>query len=312
MQDHIHNTINDNTWVVSHPPKELPALRGSNFDVSTRGSGSKSEQSDVLFQMEVLEQQILSFFTAFNADPLSKKGCKSQDISQALNQDIEEVELALDQLAEQGKIHLAPDRETWNTPLPRQHNPTGTSGSAQVEPSVGVASIRDATEFQDTPPSPDFEAFSSEALSSPAKKKSALPNFEALSMYEHSFYPYDPVTRWTRLDASYVDPQVLTDLGEEFHTDGYSSVVHRLLRRGELNSWVQKTLDLRLKKGETARARGGVSGHTWLGKGKERARDDGRDERDQHQENLDRLLAGDLREEELRHFKADEEGERER
>jgi O-acetyl-ADP-ribose deacetylase (regulator of RNase III) len=309
MQNYIHNTVSDNTWVVSHPPEELPALRGSNYDVSTAGSGSKLDQSDVLFQMEVLEQQVLSFFTAFNADSPAKKGCRSQDIAEALNQDIEEVELALYQLAEQGKIHLAPDRETWNTPLPHQYNPTGTSGSAQVEPSGGAASIRDATEFRDTPPSPVIAAASSEALSSPAKKK-ATPNLGTLDLSNHAFYPYDPATRWTRLDASYVDPQVLTDLGEEFHTDGYSLVVHRLLRRGELKSWVQKTLDLRLKKDETARARRGVSGHTWLSKGKERERDDGKDERDRHQENLDRLLAGDLTEEELRHFKADEENER--
>jgi O-acetyl-ADP-ribose deacetylase (regulator of RNase III) len=313
MQDYIHNTINENNWVVSHPPEELPALRGSNLGVSTGGSGSKMDKSDVLFQMDVLEQQILSFFAAFNTDSPSKKGCKSQDIAEALNQDIEEVELALDQLAEQGKIHLAPDRETWNTPLPHQHNPTGTSSSAQVEPSVGAINIRDATEFGDTPPSPILAAASSRAPSSPAKKKNtAAPNLQTLSMSEHSYYPHDPVTHWTRLDASYVDPQVLTDLGEEFHTEGYSSVLHRLIRRGELKNWVQKTLDLRLKRDETARAGGGVSGHTWLGKGKERERDDGRDERDRHQENLDRLLAGDLREEELRHFKADEEGERKR
>lgn len=310
---HIHNTINESTWVISHPPEELPTLANQIPETSTQNmrlpdpvTFDKTEQSDVLFQMNLLEQQILSFFTTFNAESTLAKGCKPQDIADALGKDVEDIELALDQLAEQGKMHLAPNGVTWNTPLPRQHNPPGSSRQAQVQETSEAPQIRDATDFQDTSPSPVLAATTKETQNRPINIADTM-SLDTLDTDAASFYPYDPATRWTRIDASYVDQQVLADLGEEFHRDGYSIVVHRVLRRGELKEWVQKTLDLRLKKTETTKVGGGVSGHAWMGRG--RGRGEASNERDQHQANLDRLLAGDLREDELRHFKADEEVE---
>ncbi|KAH6622381.1 hypothetical protein C7974DRAFT_398175 [Boeremia exigua] len=297
-QDYIHNTISDSTWVISRPPQELPALVGPQSEdsarplpLSTARPVDKTEKADLLFQMDLLEQKVLSFFTVFNAEHPLEKGCRSRDVAEALSQDIEDVELALDQLAEQGKIHLAPDRETWNTPLPRQYNPP--SGS---EPPAEAAAIRDATGFRDTPPSPVIAVTSPEVQNSHVE----ISNAADLNIDEGSFYPYDPTTRWTRIDKSYVDPKVLVTLEEDFHEDGYSLVVHRILRRGELKEWVQMTLDLRLKMGGKAQARRGVSGHDWLDGAKDR------EERDRHQANLDRVLAGDMKEDELRHFNRDD------
>lgn len=313
-QQYIHNTIDERTWVISKTPKELPAVAeaqsGDSIHMlpsSTTGSSRKTDETDVLLQMDLLEQQILTFFTALN-NVSSSKGCRSQDIADALNKDVDEVELALDQLAEQGKVHLAPDRETWNTPLPHQYNPPSTSSQVHAGPSSEAATVRDASAFQDTPPSPVVPATSTALEDTPIDSSvSAAP--ESLDLDESSFYPYDPATRWTRIDASYVDAQVLANLDEEFHEERYSLIVHRPLRRGELKGWVQKTLELRLQKSGTAKARRGVSGHTWLDKGKER---DERNERDRHQENLDRVLAGDMKEDELRHFRKEDEAERKR
>lgn len=309
-EDYVHNTINEDTWVISKTPKELPSLSEAQPKDSTYGIPSsvptgisKADERDLLLQMDLLEQQVLSFFAAFNVESPSSRGCSSQYIASALNKDVDEIELALDQLAEQGKVYLAPDHETWNTPLPRQYNPPSSSGEAQAGPSSEAPDIREATGFRDTPPSPIMTATSTQMQGLPTD--SLVPDVpNELDIDESSFYPYDPATRWTRIDASYVDPQVLAVLDEEFHEEGYSLIIHRPLRRGELKDWVQKTLELRLKRGETARARRGVSGHNWLDKGKDR------DERDLHQANLDRVLAGDMREDELRHFRRDDEAER--
>lgn len=298
-QNYIHSTIDASTWVISQAPAELRVLSERQQETplhpliapSIALSTDKSEKSDLLFQMELLEQQIMSYFTTFRSTTLLERGCKSQDLAKALSKDVNEVELALHQLAEQGRVHLASDGETWNTSLPRQHIPSEEGH------------IRDATDFQDTPPSPVIPAMRTAAQIPPIDTVDAT-DLETFDGAEDSGYPPHVGIRWTRIDKSYVDPQVLVDEHEEFHEEGYSLIVHRVLRRGELKQWVQKTLNFRLQKTETARARRGVSGHTWLSKTK--------DERDLHQANLDRVLAGDMREEELRHFAEDEKVEKKR
>lgn len=296
---YIHNTIDEFTWVMSQAPEELPVLSeqqqkfqaGQSASPSIGSSIEKKDKTDLLFQMELLEQQILSYFNTYNSASPRSTGCTSLDLAKALDKDVDEVELGLDQLAEQGKVHLAPDGESWNTPLPRQHVP------------LRLDDIRNATEFQDAPPSPVIPSADAD-VQLPTIDIVDATNAETLSGDEDSTNPPQLGTRWTRIDKSYVDPQVLLNAEEEFHEEEYSSIVHRVLRRGELKQWVQKTLDFRLQKTETARARRGVSGHNWLSKGK--------DERDLHQANLDRVLAGDMREDELRHFARDEELEKKR
>lgn len=268
---------------------------------STVSGTSKVDKADLLFQMNLLEQRVLSYCISLNSDSPSYKGCKPQDVANALNADVDEVELALDQLAEQGKMHLAPDGETWNIPLPRQYDYSDISTHVGKAPSSNTMATLDTTKSQNTPLSPIPSIINTEAQRPRIDiADTALP--QDLDTDESSIHPQHLGIPQTRIDKAYVDPQVLVDANEEFHEDGYSLVVHRTLQRGELKQWVQKTLELRLKRTETARDRRGVSGHTWMDRGK--------DERDRHQANLDRVLAGDMREDELRHFAEDEEVEK--
>ncbi|KAF1362179.1 hypothetical protein EJ07DRAFT_58890, partial [Lizonia empirigonia] len=116
-QNYIHSTIDASTWVISQAPAELRVLSEHQQELpihqivapSIVSGTNKSEKSDLLFQMELLEQQIMSYFTTFRSTPLLERGCKSQDLARALSKDVNEVELALDQLAEQGRVHLASD-----------------------------------------------------------------------------------------------------------------------------------------------------------------------------------------------------------
>jgi O-acetyl-ADP-ribose deacetylase (regulator of RNase III) len=305
--DYIHNTINDVTWVISRPPANLPVLANrpgvsqTQAKPSTMRSDTEADKTDMLFQMDLLEQRILSYFSMFNHTSPLEKGCTALHVAEALDADLEEVELALDQLAEQGRMYLAPDGKTWNTPLPRQHIAPASSDQEAVTTVAEQAIIRNLSEFKDTPPSPVLPAATTETATLPT-------DLDLSNLDESAFYPFNPATRWTRIDASYVDSQVLANLDEEYHKDGYSLIVHRLIRRAELKDWVQKTLELRLKKGETARVRRGVSGHDWLSRDKERG--EPRDDRDLHQANLDRVLAGDMKEDEIRHFRRDDEAEK--
>ncbi|KZM21834.1 uncharacterized protein EKO05_0003127 [Ascochyta rabiei] len=253
QQNYIHNTIDKWTWVVSQAPTDLPALGERLSGVPIRQTAppstipslekaNETDKADLLFQMDLLEQQVMSYFTHFNSGSPLEQGCKSQDIAKALDKDVDEVELVLDQLAEQGKLHLAPDGETWNMPLPRQHIPSKSED------------IRNATEFRDTPPSPVIPALSAEAQNTPIDIVDAA-DLGALDVDDP---PPHPGTRWTRIDKAYVDPRVLANLDEEFHEEGYSLIVHRVLRRGELKQWVQKTLELRLQRTDVAREREGA------------------------------------------------------
>ena len=251
------------------------ALDGETWNTSpTMQARSKSDKTDMLFQMDLLEQQILAYFSKFNSTSPLEKGCTAHQVAKALDLDLEEVELVFDQLAEQGKMHLAPDSETWNTPLPRQYVP-----SVEAETTVAIppsADVRDPAESVDAPPSP----------------------------LGFSLYPYNPDTRWTHFNISDVALEVLVSVKEDFHEEKDSLVVHRTLRRRSVEDLMRMTREFRSKKGETATARKGVSGHNWLSKDKKRG--DARDERDLHQANLDRVLAGDMKEDEIRHFRRDE------
>ncbi|KAJ4407377.1 hypothetical protein N0V91_003961 [Didymella pomorum] len=241
-------------------------------------AGSKTDKTDMLFQMNLLEQQILSYFSKFNSSLPLEKGCTARQVAEALDVGLEEIELGLDQLAEQGKMHLAPDRETWNTPLPRQHVPPVDTATTVATPPA--ANVLEPTGSHDAPSSP----------------------------LGFSLYPYDPDTRWTHLDVSDVAPEVLVGAKEKFHEEEDNLVVHRPLRRRSVEDLMRMTREFRSNKFETARALKGVSGHKWLSKDEEKG--DARDERDLRQANLDRVLAGDMKEDEIRHFRRDKADKR--
>ena len=265
--------------------------------------------------LTALEHEVLYHLTEdLKSRPGSYIGQSTKDIASALKRSFKETSSATENLAKQGYIHNTINESTWVVSRAPEELPALAQRQHEIPvrhaPPTKSVTIRDATDFQDTPPSPIIPAASTEAQNSPIDIVNAAADLETLNLDESSIYSYDPTTRWTRIDKSDVDPQVLANLDEEFHEDGYSLVIHRIVRRGELKEWVQKTLEFRLEKTETARTRRGVSGHVWLSKGKEGA--PGGEERDLHQANLDRVLAGDMREDELRHFKGVEEAEKKR
>ncbi|KAF1933465.1 uncharacterized protein M421DRAFT_88673 [Didymella exigua CBS 183.55] len=194
-QNYIHSTINEGTWVISRPPQNLPALadrsKGSptlKATSSTMQTGSKADTAETLFQMDLLEQRILSHLSMFNSTSPQEKGCTTLHIAEALDADLEEVELALGQLAEQGKMYLAPDGETWNTPLSRQYFASAGSSHDAARLIPAQANIRGPKDSKDTPPSPVFPATTTQISALPAE-------LDISNLDEPSLYLYDPATR---------------------------------------------------------------------------------------------------------------------
>jgi O-acetyl-ADP-ribose deacetylase (regulator of RNase III) len=298
-KDYIHNTTNEDTWVVSHPPEQLPVLlrQQEESEISQAipapeaSRVNKTDNTDVLFQIELLEQQILSVFAIGKPE-----GHTALEIAYHVQKEVEEVELALEQLAEQGKVRLAPDGETWTTfPL------SGLDHDESI-PTTESATIRDAKAFQDTPPSPIIPAADADVQKPPVEIIDSA-DLEKLDTGESDRH-HPAGTHWTRIPKSQVNPQVLVQMQEDFHEENESLILHRVLRRGELKQWMDLTWQLERQKerAEVRRERRGVSGHTWLAKGK--------DEKDVHQANLDRVLAGDMSEVELRHFAEEDDKKR--
>ncbi|KAF2028402.1 hypothetical protein EK21DRAFT_69924 [Setomelanomma holmii] len=154
--------------------------------------------------------------------------------------------------------------------------------------------VRDPPSFKDTPPSPTLDVLS-EAF--------AL-NLDTMNIDNFFSYSKPFGARWTRIDKRLVDSRVLLKAEEEFDETGDSLVVHRVLRREEIQRWAEQSVRIRQHLSETKEAREHRARSRTRddrekenkGKGKERER------RDQEQERLDRVLAGDMKEGELRHF----------
>jgi hypothetical protein len=149
--------------------------------------------------------------------------------------------------------------------------------------------------------------------------------------------------RWTRIDRRLVDARVLEAAGEHFGNAGNSIILHRVLRCGELEEWVKATKRIRAeqeKQGDTAPGRGDEGA---LVRTQEKTLDtgaqpnkaeidkqrkpersvsrtrilretrrggeswrDGRGEKDRQQAKLDRILAGDVKEDQQRHYRDDD------
>ena len=118
-------------------------------------------------------------------------------------------------------------------------------------------------------------------------------------------YPSFSGARWTRIDKRLVDSQVLTAAEETFDETEDGLIVHRVLRRGEIRRWAEKTREIRNQNDES----------TAVGRLRASMFDDGdrsgdrdyrarrRDSRgkDTEQERLERLLDGDMKSD-VRHF----------
>jgi hypothetical protein len=161
------------------------------------------------------------------------------------------------------------------------------------------ATIRDPSSFADTPPSPTL------APSTPISRLS----LDTLNIDEFFSYASPSGTRWTRIDKRLVDPRVLVAEDEDFEDAGDELIVHRVLRRGEIRRWAEESVTIREKNGkeskDVSRDKERYRGERG-GKGKEKERD----ERDEYQEKLDRVIAGDMKEEEMRHFRDEKDDER--
>lgn len=122
--------------------------------------------------------------------------------------------------------------------------------------------------------------------------------------YTQPFGTRSTAARWTRIDRRLLAQRVLVAANEEFHHVDGDIVFHRVVPHPLLERWFEETKALRKM--------GGGSGGE--GEGKSRGMDEGKGkgkegERDAEQERLDRVIAGDIREDEMRRYEDEKDAE---
>jgi hypothetical protein len=236
----VHHTVDDNTWVITYPPDDLPVLSQEQNEMDTREAATVD--------------------------------------------------------APQLQPTQNPDSNDMPVGIGTQHDSSKGETQAQNTESSTAPVIRDTPSFADTPPSPTLAP----SESTPASTTQISLN----TININDFFSYDSPSgpRWTRIDKRLIDPRVLAAEDEDFEDVGDALVVHRVLRREEIKRWAEESVVLREGR---ARYRGDREGS---GKGKGKGRE--REARDEYQERLDRVIAGDIREEELRHFGDGKDDER--
>lgn len=158
-----------------------------------------------------------------------------------------------------------------------------------------AAVAQDATDLSDRPPS--LTAGPSSSTHDATEHDLETTNIDRF--YGPSFL--NPLH--TRIDKRLVDPQVLTSAGEVFMNLNDAIIVQRKVRADEVERWAAETVRRREREEEVDHIR------------EERDRDRDREEerrrgrRDEDQEMLDRVIAGDMEEAALRRFK-DKDDER--
>ncbi|KAJ4367074.1 hypothetical protein N0V83_007604 [Neocucurbitaria cava] len=305
-QGKVHNTVDSSTWVISRPPPELPALLQQPEQPETRQPFATDDPQQSL---STLAKQILSYMEYVNHAPGNTSGQTIRELASALQLPTSEIWPAIRELEAKGHIRRSLNEETWiiNTP----------------EANTAVAEVRDAPIFKDTPPSPTSPSASSSFQPTAGSSSSYIDmdlDLSTINLDDYFTYPTPSGERWTRIDKRLVDAQVLIDAEEDFEDTGDSLIIHRVLRRGEIKWWAEKSKDRRNRQeatGEAARRdlRGSESsGRKEVGRerltkrgsreirGDKEGWRDGRGEKDRRQAKLDRVLAGDMKEEELRHF----------
>jgi O-acetyl-ADP-ribose deacetylase (regulator of RNase III) len=117
--------------------------------------------------------------------------------------------------------------------------------------------VRDAAGFTDTPPSPTAEHYRHEDLIPDSTLRfddnirlgrSAVDARLLSDMIEDidaSGTSAISGTRWTRIDQRLVDARVLEEAGEDFENRGDNLILHRVLRRGEIEKWAEDTMRMR-------------------------------------------------------------------
>jgi O-acetyl-ADP-ribose deacetylase (regulator of RNase III) len=240
---------------------------------------------------------------------------------------------ALEALESQGKAHaFSMNRELWMLPV---------EDKQQLEAklsSPGPTQVRDASTFRDTPPSPILPPANLTPLSEETSSQTSLatqastPVTTNINTSSHLRVPSPSGAHWTRLSKRIISPQILRAAYEAFHEEGEYLIVHRVLRRGEIRKWTEATRLSRRNveatgegEGKVTTAEGGGKGAAGEGEGKEtgegvakerdretreeqsKGRERERDNKDAQQQDLDRVLAGDIPEEQLRRFRDGEE-----
>ncbi|KAF2823767.1 hypothetical protein CC86DRAFT_371989 [Ophiobolus disseminans] len=183
------------------------------------------------------------------------------------------------------------------------------------------ADANDAKQMQkeerETPPSsssaavqnaPDSEHMTTSHNTAPSSPRNYLTEQELETLDISRFYGRSFLNpQHTRIDKRLVDPRALTSSQEVFMNVQDALIIQRTVWYDEVEKWAKESARMRRHDEEvreerdrdvaSRRSRGAVE------KGK------GRDARDEYQERLDRVIAGDMEEEELRRFK-DKDGER--
>jgi hypothetical protein len=237
---------------------------------------------------------------------------------------------------------------------------SGTCGGDRVDPQTSDEAsrvetknvvVRDVANFADTPPSPTAERYGRHEDVDPGSVHhfdGVHPRFvaplskEMIEEIDASDSSTIPSIRWTRIDQRLVEARVLEAVGEEFESTGDKLILHRVLRRGEVNEWAQKTMELRNqdKQDNTTEGQGDEEA---LVRTQEKTLDteaqpmkaeideqrkpewsvsrtriqreprrgggswqDGSGEKDRQQAKLDRILAGDVKEDQQRHYRDDD------
>jgi O-acetyl-ADP-ribose deacetylase (regulator of RNase III) len=211
--------------------------------------------------------------------------------------------------------------------------------------------VRDVVDFADTPPTPTAESYGRRRDVDPGSvhhfdgihPRMAAPLSKAMiEEIDASDSSTIPSIRWTRIDQRLVDARVLEAVGEEFESTGDKLILHRVLRRGEIDKWAEKTEELMKqdKQGDTIEKQGdeealvstqektfdtgAQSNKAEMDKQRKPERSvsrtripretrrggeswrNGRGEKDRQQAKLDRILAGDMKEDEMRHYRDDD------
>ena len=304
----VHNTINGQTWVLSQPPTELPTLSGSVDDTAR----IHSTQSRDAVKSTISIARVLSIIEDARSAPGSGGGQTVREVAAALQMSTAEIWPLIRALVKTGHIERSPsNEEVWMVTAKIPHErPQGDEDDQEHERrarSSARSSVRDATPFGDTPPSPTA-LHAPHNILTPAKGV----DFSTLNIDDYFTYSTSNNTRWTRIDKRLVDADVLKKAEEEFDETEDSVIIHRHLRRGDIRRWADQTRALRNVGQTSVGAEDGGENSSRLMKTSQSSRDgwrDGRGEKDRKQAKLDRVLAGDMVEDELRHY-ADQDNDR--
>ncbi|KAH7074703.1 hypothetical protein BKA63DRAFT_415264 [Paraphoma chrysanthemicola] len=128
----IHRTVDNNTWVVSHPPQDLPVLStdelqddlvGSDLLLMGTGQQRASVDADALLQESLADRdarKVHGFLVEKGGSTLSG-ALHVDDIADGVHLSRGQVRMALESLERQGKAHIpAIDLENWWIATPQK------------------------------------------------------------------------------------------------------------------------------------------------------------------------------------------------